>query len=153
MQNVLLCFSWGHQYPRPGLSNEVMAREIIKIKDKYSFILTQREISDALKNFGLKPDYIIGNSGVYLNSYEVAKDMKDWLAKNTTKDVGLYVLCHNTHWSGLQLVFKKLKMKAKRVEVIIPYDPSSHQWYTRGPVRALIGKLFHVFSYFLRGEI
>jgi len=156
MPKVLLAFSWGHQFPKPGSSNEIIANELIKIRSSFDFVLAQIEISEAMKfrNANL-PDFVAGEPGVYVNSFEVAKAMDDWLkskqidsSKNEVR-----VICHATHWSGLRMVLKKLKIQATRIPFIIPYDPNSSQWYTRGPLRAFVGKAFHFFGYLFRGEL
>ncbi|MEK7160860.1 MAG: hypothetical protein AAB724_02430 [Patescibacteria group bacterium] len=152
---ILLAFSWGHQFPNPGLSNEIMAQEIIKIKNNFDYVIAQFEIGQALETHGVILEYVIGEPGKYINTYEVATAFAKW-AKNKgidTAQADIGIMCHQTHWKGCKLVLKKRNIQASRIQVFVPYDPNSHQWYTRGPLRAFISKILHGVGYFLRDEI
>jgi hypothetical protein len=155
MTRMILALSWGHQYPKPGLSNEIMAKEIAKIKNDYHWLLAQIEIAQALEEIKIKPDLTIGKPGIYINTFEVFKGMKEWSEekKFNLNEVELRVMCHASHWRGCQMVLKRLGLSAKRIPASIPYDKDSHQWYTRGPASAFFSKMIHGLGYLVRGEI
>ncbi|HZZ99501.1 MAG TPA: hypothetical protein VFK07_02200 [Candidatus Paceibacterota bacterium] len=159
MKKVLWAFSWGHQYPKPGLSNEVMADEVAKIKDQFDFVLVQFEIGQALTAKNITVDHVtkppVGWPHTYVNSYQVAEDMLAYLKSKGVEasDADISVICHHAHWDGLSLILRKLNLKVKRVDFDIPYDPNSSQWWTRGPLRMLVGKGIHGVQYLFKGEL
>ena len=159
MKKVLWAFSWGHQYPKPGLSNEVMADEVAKIKDQFDFTLVQFEIGQALTAKGVSVDHITnppaGWPQTYINSYQVAEDMLGYMKSRGVEasESEIAVICHHAHWDGLSLILRKLGLKIKRLDLNIPYDPKSSQWWTRSPLQTLIGKGIHGFQYLFKGEL
>lgn len=155
MEKALISLSWGHQYPDPGLSNKAMAKEIAKVKEQFRWILTQIEVAEALKQTKTIPDFIVGEPGVYINTYQVMEQMAEWFSNHSIdyKNIELWVLCHQAHWPGCQRVLKRLGLEANRIPVFIPYDPDSYQWYTRGPIRAFLGYLFRGLRYLFKKEI
>jgi len=155
MSKILIALSWGHQFPKPGLSNEVMAQEIRKINNNFDALLVQHEIGQALGHLGFSPDCVIGQSGVYINTFQVIKNSINWLRDRNllSSQNEIWVMCHPAHWRGIKMVLRKFSITARRVPVDIPYDSDSHQWYTRGPFGAFIGKIVHGIGYLFRGEI
>lgn len=154
-RTVLLAYSWGHRSPRPGLSNEFMAGQVAAINHRYDLCLAQIEIAEAMTEFIARPDYVIGEMGEYLNTYDVTALMVTWLKRRNVDlgNVDVAVVCHATHWRGCQLVLRKFGLKAGRVAMEVPYDPQSAHWYTRTPWQAFCGKLVHGFAYLLRGQL
>ena len=117
MVKILLAFSWGHQFTKPGFSNEVMAKEISKIVNYFDYVVIQIEIYKALKSFNIKPDYSIGKPGVYINTFDVASEINKWLISNHSmrSNVMIEVICHKTHWAGHRLILNKLKHRPKEL--------------------------------------
>lgn len=153
--NILFALSWGHKFPKPGLSNEIMAKEIVKLNSKPDLVLAQIEVGEALRALNYQPDFIVGQPGIYLNTYEVTIAMKNFLQ---TKNIGasnasIAVMCHKAHWIGVKAIFRNLSLQGYRLNVNIPYDPDSFQWYTRGRLRTILGYILHSFGYFFRGEL
>ena len=155
MTKIIFAFSWGHQFPRPGLSNEVIARAIDKIKNDFDIIIVQYEIGEALKPYGFMPDYIIGQPGIYINTFEVVDAMVKWTKskKLDLRQCDIAIICHSAHWSGCKFILKKFNISAHRLPIQIPYDLNSHQWYTRGSLRAFFGRVLHALQYLLKGQI
>ena len=155
MTKILVALSWGHQFPKPGISNEVMAQEIRRIKDSFDVLIIQYEVGQVLKQLGVSVDYVIGQPGVYINTFQVIQDLINWLMGHNLSPSKnqIWIICHSTHWGGIKAVLKKFNLTAQKISANIPYDPNSHQWYTRGPFRAFIGKILHGIGYLSRGEI
>jgi hypothetical protein len=137
-----LCLSWGTRYPEPGLSNRALAAETLtRIKD-YDYILVQIDVADAMSSSSARPDLVIGRPGVYINTYDVIREMTNWMSARSLdrENIRLTVMCHQTHWAGCRMILRKFKLSATRVPVRIPYDRLSYQWYTRSALHALAGK-------------
>lgn len=155
MTKVLLAYSWGHQFPKPGLSNEVMAQEISRLKETFDYVLVQQEIADALRPYKVFISAVIGDPGVYINTYEVTEAMVAWMKAHQIdpRQSDIFIVCHATHWAGCKLVLRKFDISARRLPINVPYDRNSLHWYTRTPGLAFLGKIVHGVSYLLRGQL
>ncbi|MEK7519827.1 MAG: hypothetical protein AAB581_01090 [Patescibacteria group bacterium] len=155
MTKILLAFSWGYRPSGPSMSNEILAREVAVAKAGFEYILAQTEVADALIPLGMTPDFIIGKSHVYITTADVGRAALVWMKEKGIDQAKTHiaVACHPVHWVGVRMVLRKLGVSAERIPGNAPYDPQSSQWYTRGPLRALLGKVTRGIAYAWRGEL
>jgi len=123
----------------PGLSNEVMAKVVLKIRKRIGVpMILQIEVANAvLKRLPEKPKdlWIIKKhreKGKYLDTREVVYQTWEIMEKhNWTEAV---VVAHPAHVSRVTRLFKKMGMETlipKKDIESIPFDPNSTQWWTR----------------------
>lgn len=152
-KTAVLGFSFGLRGIEPGLSNESMA-QVIKNSYAEAVKSVQWEIGNALNKLGIEADHRITKNitvpGKYLDTEEVAKQMKDFLA--TQPDItDIRVIAHDKHMPRVLKTLKKFGINAKPGSANIPYDPESSQIWTRSPFLFKIRELMAWPFYILKG--
>ncbi len=135
MKRVVLGFSFGHRGQEPGLSNEALAKAIKEFSP--NIISLQWEIGKALKRLGVNPDHEVlahHKEGQYLDTKEVARQMKGFLQSSNLIGEDIYIAAHQGHLHRCIRILKSFEIEAKPLVAKIPYDPKSHQIWTRSPL-------------------
>ncbi|MEK7652223.1 MAG: hypothetical protein AAB351_03450 [Patescibacteria group bacterium] len=75
-------------------------------------------------------------------------------------EIEYVVLCKEEHYSGCRgLLFQQLRARGvvypqiSRAPIKVPFDRHSAQWYTRGPIRVLLYKIYRGIELLWSGEI
>lgn len=144
---VVLGFSFGHRGQEPGISNEAIARAIRDFAP--DIISAQWEIGKALKRLGVNPAHQVDthcNKSQYLDTEEVARQMKKFLQSSNLTGKDIYVAAHQDHLPRCIRILKNFGIEANPLaaRIRIPYDPKSHQVWTRSPL------IFHVREWLIR---
>ena len=144
---VVLGFSFGHRGQEPGISNEAIARAIRDFAP--DIISVQWEIGKALRRLGVSPDHEVlthHKEGQYLDTEEVARQMKEFLQSSNLIGKDIYVAAHQGHLPRCIRILKSFGIEAKPLvaRIRIPYDPKSHQVWTRSPI------IFHVREWLIK---
>lgn len=152
---VVLGFSFGHRGTEPGISNEAMATVIQKLMPVPDIISVQWEIGKALKQLGITPQHEVlthRRAGRYLDTEEVARQMLDFLHVSNLQNVIIAVLAHPAHLSRCIRILRKLGIRETvPINADIPYDPESHQIWTRSLLLLHIREILAFPIYLLRG--
>lgn len=151
---VVLGFSFGHRNPEPGSSNEAMAEVIRQLAP--DIIVVQCEIGKVLRKFGIMPHYEVSRHhklGRYLDTEEVACQMLELLRKSNFQNAIISVIAHPAHLPRCIRILRKLGITTTLtpVHADIPYDPKSHQIWTRSPFLFRIRETIAFPIYLLRG--
>lgn len=145
MKRVVLGFSFGHRGQEPGLSNEAIAKAIKEFSP--DVISLQWEIGKALKRLGVSPDHEVlayHKKGQYLDTEEVARQMKEFLQSSNLINEDIYVAAHQGHLPRCIRILKSFGIEAKSLVAKIPYNPKSHQIWTRSLL------IFHVREWIIK---
>jgi len=142
---VVLGFSFGQRGQEPGISNEAIAKAIRDfVPDTIS---VQWKIGKALKRLGINPTHEVEahrNKDQYLDTEEVARQMKKFLESSNLIGKDIYVAAHQGHLPRCLRILKSFGIEAKPLAAKIPYNPKSHQIWTRSPL------IFHVREWLIR---
>jgi hypothetical protein len=132
---VLLGFSFGHRGPEPGTSNEAIAKVIHRLAPER--IIVQWEIGTALQRLGMVADQEIfthRDPDRYLGTREVARQMAEKLERTRTIGEEIGVIAHPAHLPRCVRALARCGVRADPFVAEIPYDPRSHQVWTRSPI-------------------
>lgn len=153
---VVLGFSFGHRGQEPGISNEAIAETIRRLDP--DIIAVQWEIGKALRNLGITPRQEVTRHrmiGRYLDTEEVANQMLsclNFLHILRPQNAIIYVVAHPAHLSRCIRIIRKLSgAEVIPVHANIPYDPKSHQIWTRSPLLFRIREILAFPIYLFRG--
>lgn len=141
MRVILLGFAFGHRGKEPGLSNKALAESILKhlaATNSDVIVSVQWEIGTVLRKLGIEPNHEVRKhllkKGVYLSTEEVARQMADFLKQWTDVPHLAFAFAQDDHMSRVLNTLRKYGIKAKPGCKNIPYDPESHQIWTRSPL-------------------
>lgn len=154
---IVLGFSFGDRGEEPGLSNEVMAKVILRLApDIMDIISVQWEIGKALRRLYVTPNHEVlmhRRDGSYLDTDEVASQMINFLRASNMRNETIYVVAHPAHMSRCIRILRKLGLTGViPVHADIPYDPKSHQVWTRSPLLFRIREIIVFPIYLFRGH-
>lgn len=143
---IVFGFSFGHRGQEPGISNEAIARAIRDFAP--DIISVQWEIGKALRRLGVSPDHEVlahRKEEQYLDTEEVARQMKEFLQSSNLIGKDIYVAAHQDHLLRcIRILKNNFGIEANSLVAKIPYDPKSHQVWTRSPI------IFHVREWLIR---
>jgi len=135
--NIILGFAFGNRGKYgPGLTNWSIARHIADHYSKGCIIAVQHEIGAALRGLGIKPHFEVKEhgqkSGAYLDTVEVARQLKNFCNTMDDQDAEIYVVAHQDHMDRVVNVLLKSGFHTLTLtKHESPYDPYSHQIWTR----------------------
>ncbi len=170
MEQVLLGFSWGFRRKgsswEPGYSNQVMAWWAIAHWNEFVHRSFQKEINYIVELNGFWSQCVvegIAHERKYSrDSHLIVKGHLDGLVErgfNLSK-VNFVLLCKEEHYRFCRMLLRRQLAERgikhswiSRAEVQVPYDPYSVQWYTRGPIRVFVYKVYRAAKALMTGQV
>jgi hypothetical protein len=149
--DAIFCQSFGRRKYGPGLSNQYLAKLIIKLYDKNPKpLIIQKDCADAMPS-RIKIDKIIDrhqNPKKYLDSFEVSRQCAEYCHEHNIKS--LIVFAHPDHLGRVLMTIRKFGVKAIAADTKgAPYDSSSEQIWTRDRVTFIAREILTWLYYFL----
>ena len=153
--DAYFCQSFGPQINGPGISNEFLAKLIIKKyrKDPLPLII-QKDCADAFPE-DIYIDKIISEHqtpGKYLDSYEVSRQCFEFCLQNNIKTV--LVFAHPDHVWRVAKTIKKFGLDWVIADTKgTPYDPKSVQLWTRSKWLFIPREIIVILAYWFSHKI
>jgi len=151
---IVLGFSFGHRGQEPGVSNEMIARIIQRFTP--DIICVQWEIGKALRRLNVIPNHEIfqrHKGGRYFNTEDVAQVMISFLSRHDLTGEEIYIAAHQDHLPRVSRILRKLEIHAQPIpsDMKVPFDPKSHQIWTRSAILFRIRELLAFPLYLIKG--
>ncbi len=154
--DVVGIFAFGfRKNAKPGLSNLAMAGFAEAIYRNFNLpTISQWEVDKAITQYSCHT--VIRRhreENKYLDTLEVARQIVEEMKTQNWKKV--LVIAHHLHVWRCVRILKKLGVEIiipTRLD-LIPFDPQSEQWWTRGPKRWIFKEIFIRLGSFAKGWI
>lgn len=152
--DAIFCQSFGPQADNPGISNQYLADNIVKIYNKNPKpLIIQKDAADAFPE-DIKIDKVISaheTPGKYLDTYEVSRQCAKYCWENNIRT--LLVLSHPHQLGRVKMTVEHFGLKTTGVTCNVPYDPKSVQIWTRSPWLFIPREIFVRIAYVIAGKI